>query len=388
MKTFARGLNFMGQLGIGNKNQNLQKFTEIEQLSGKNVSQLEAHFTQSYCRLDDGQILHWGYVLDSLTTTRVLNYYKKSPKISKLWQKYSFFGKTLGLRLGEWQMGLLNKEQIMKHQPNNISIGGSFIMYTTDKGVAYGMGENYKGQLGLGNNKFQFTFEPIQVPNNEKIKQVSAGFQHSVLVTVDFYNNPMRMIIKNEKIKKVSSGFHHSIYLCESGNLYGLGFNSKGQCGTSNLNRLDCEDFQKIFTNLEDDEYITDIASGKSHNVFITNKGGIYMFGAVKNYQLAREQSFYIDICSPTEVHLKLEDGEIPIKVKANFDRSAVLTNFGNAYVWGGESQEKICLENHYCIENIKKSMAADLGISQDKIIVKDVGLGYLHTLVSLQLKQ
>lgn len=36
---------------------------------------------------------------------------------------------------------------------------------------------------------------------------------------------------------------------------------------------------------------------------------------------------FYIDICSPTEVHLKLEDGEIPIKVKANFDRSAVLTS-------------------------------------------------------------
>lgn len=53
----------------------------------------------------------------------------------------------------------------------------------------------------------------------------------------------MKMKITNEVVKKVSAGFHHSIFLCESGNLYGLGFNNKGQCGTSNLNKVECEEF-------------------------------------------------------------------------------------------------------------------------------------------------
>lgn len=69
-------------------------------LKGRKILQLDTHFTQSYALLDDGQILHWGYILDGLTTTRTLAWYKKAPNIFKFWQKYSFFGKTLGLRLG------------------------------------------------------------------------------------------------------------------------------------------------------------------------------------------------------------------------------------------------------------------------------------------------
>lgn len=34
----------------------------------------------------DGQILNWGWVLDSLTTARTLNYYKRWPNFVKKWQ--------------------------------------------------------------------------------------------------------------------------------------------------------------------------------------------------------------------------------------------------------------------------------------------------------------
>jgi len=34
----------------------------------------------------DGQILNWGWVLDSLTTARTLNYYKRWPNFVQKWQ--------------------------------------------------------------------------------------------------------------------------------------------------------------------------------------------------------------------------------------------------------------------------------------------------------------
>jgi len=37
---------------------------------------------------DDGQILNWGWVFDSLTTARTLSYYKRSPKLAKFWQVF------------------------------------------------------------------------------------------------------------------------------------------------------------------------------------------------------------------------------------------------------------------------------------------------------------
>lgn len=55
------------------------------------------------------------------------------------------------------------------------------------------------------------------------------------------------MIIPNEKVVKISTGFHHSIFLCLSGNLYSLGFNNHGQCGTSNFNRVDVKLFYNYF---------------------------------------------------------------------------------------------------------------------------------------------
>ena len=34
----------------------------------------------------DGQILNWGWVLDSLTTARTLGYYKRAPSLAQKWQ--------------------------------------------------------------------------------------------------------------------------------------------------------------------------------------------------------------------------------------------------------------------------------------------------------------
>ncbi len=45
------------------------------------------------------------------------------------------------------------------------------------------MGENYKGQLGVGNVKFQHEFSPVDTPSREKAMDISSGLQHSLFLS-------------------------------------------------------------------------------------------------------------------------------------------------------------------------------------------------------------
>lgn len=80
---------------------------------------------------------------------------------------------------------------------------------------------------------------------------------------------------------------------------------------------------------------------------------------------------FDIDQCSPSQVLLNMEPGEVAVAVKAGFDRSAVLTSKGRVflissnkicllkdkggcYVWGGEDLTSIGAENYAPVVNLK----------------------------------
>ncbi|EGR33524.1 regulator of chromosome condensation domain protein [Ichthyophthirius multifiliis] len=280
----------------------------------------------------------------------------------------------------------MNSQLIQKKNCNKIQFGGGFILLQTSDGQVYGLGENYKGQLGIGDLGFKHQFSRIVFDTQEQIIDISAGYQHSIFLTQsgflygtgrsnwhqivpylndnqqsreynDYYTNPKRMVIPNEKVVKLSAGFSHTIFLTVSGKLFALGLNNHGQCGTSNLNNTTIDQFNEIYVDLDYNEKIIDLAAGKSHNIFITNQ------------------------CSPKQVFIEMENGEFPLKVKAKFDRNAVFTNFGNCYVWGGEDLSKIGAENYSEIKNIRKDLQRDLKTNED-FQIKDIGLGYLHTLV------
>ena len=98
-----------------------------------------------------------------------------------------------------------------------------------------------------------------------------------------------------------------------------------------------------------------------------------------------------------------MEQGEYPLRVKANFDRSAVFTSkkkiqnikrnkskfnlplwylldLGNCYIWGGEDFTNIGAENYTPVANLKKELNLP-----DGPVIKDVALGYLHTLALVE---
>lgn len=96
-----------------------------------------------------------------------------------------------------------------------------------------------------------------------------------------------------------------------------------------------------------------------------------------------------MDICSPREINLNLSPNEKIVKIKGGFDRSYVITSKnklklkliisfideGNCYIWGGEDLTKFGGEFYNGIVCLNK----DLGLNYK---IKDVCLGYLHTLV------
>lgn len=133
----------------------------------------------------------------------------------------------------------------------NISCGNNFVFLLSKTGNVYSMGKNNKyGQLGHQDKKPRY--HPIIVDffsrNQEKINQISCGFNHVIakningkvftwgmgivgqlgqgsLVTELSVPHEIKMPEKTKKIYQVSAGFRSSYFLTENGKIYMCGYN-------------------------------------------------------------------------------------------------------------------------------------------------------------------
>jgi len=97
------------------------------------------------------------------------------------------------------------------------------------------------GQLGLGNTKNQY--KPITIENIEKIRQISCGYSHSLLLAESgrvYHNNFSGQLISiplgDIKIKHIECGGEHSLLLGEDRKVYCFGKNNFGQLGLGHNN--------------------------------------------------------------------------------------------------------------------------------------------------------
>lgn len=192
-----------------------------------------------------------------------------------------------------------------------------------ENGEVYAMGENYKGQLGVGNVKFQHEFSPVDTPSREKSADISSGLQHSLFlseagvvygsgranwsqvvstdnVSIDFFQDPQKMEWPNSWVVQMASGFHHSLALTRNNQLFAWGMNFHGQCGTSNLSVQTVTSPHRVF--LPEGVQVVKIASGKSHSAFFSSDNRVFLFGANNHNQLGRKSDYDLDVCSPLEV--------------------------------------------------------------------------------------
>ena len=87
---------------------------------------------------------------------------------------------------------------------DSISCGYRHSLALTQTGKVYAWGQNYWGQLGLKDTKIESKPKLVEMPNNVSVKQISCGFNFSLLLTTE-------------------------------GNIYSFGHNSHGQLGHKHI---------------------------------------------------------------------------------------------------------------------------------------------------------
>ncbi|MBW7895669.1 MAG: immunoglobulin domain-containing protein, partial [Opitutaceae bacterium] len=129
-----------------------------------------------------------------------------------------------------------------------ISPGGSFSLFITSEDgmrTLWGVGVNFRGQLGIGNTTAQSS--PVQIASSTKA--VAAGSAYSFFLTVDgvlhgmgqnFYgalgigttaNSQTTPVTVAEGVASVHAGDNHSLIIKEDGSLWTTGYNILGALG-------------------------------------------------------------------------------------------------------------------------------------------------------------
>jgi RCC1 and BTB domain-containing protein len=220
-KVFAFGDNNDGCLGLGHNNA-VREPQIVNELCDQQIIDISYGLHYVFALTKSGTCFSWGELGFGTQTC------EKRPKLIK---------------------GLLNENVVQ------IICGLRHSLVLTKSGELYGFGYNYFGQIGCGNNSNQLT--PIKIIgfNSEKIVSIACGGYHSLVLTDEgqvyswgynshgqlglgnkaHQNRPQKINLNNNQIvKSISCGWNHSLLLTIDGNIYAFGDNKFGQLGNGN----------------------------------------------------------------------------------------------------------------------------------------------------------
>ena len=386
----SRGVNFFGQLGLSNNYQSTQKFTEITSLQKCEAKSIHASWTQSLCLLDDNRLLIWGWPLDVRSQMQVLWMLKDYTKLAKFIQRYSPFP-WISLREGT---DFPQEETEPPGHLRKVSIGGAFVVACDTEGRAYAWGDNHRGQCGSGDSRYRLEPNLVHSLLDELIVDVKAGYQHSLFLgsngsvhgcgrcTHYAYSSPPISNISShgfstttikvpvDGVTKIAGGNNFSVFLREDGNVFAVGKNEYGQCGQ--VSTTEVVEFPEM---IYFPEKVVDVVSGTKHTLALGQSGQLYGFGYRMHGQIdGYRGGIYQEQCSPTPI--KIPSQHKVKKVFAGFDRSAVILENGEVWVWGGDDFRYLDGEYYEKMTLINNDLPNPL----DQ--VEEVALGFMHTLV------
>ena len=218
--------------------------------------------------------------------------------------------------------------------------GGYCLAILTAGGQLYTVGDNYYGQLGLGDRVNRS--EPTLVEGFTNIIQVACGHYHTVFLTDDGrvygFGLGKYLGLNNDKLQPVPHQIFSHIIQIACGETYTLMVSDQGklyQFGKICDNSY-CRSVPQEITNPEDQPFddIIDIACGDEHACIlerssITGNSTVYIWGNNQYYQLGLSDR----TSKPTPVRLP---GYYNIKqISCGKEHTALLTKAGTVYVFG-----------------------------------------------------
>ena len=145
-------------------------------------------------------------------------------------------------------------DALLNAKPNKVTCGANYTVVVTLAGDAYAGGANDNGQCGVG--QVASLFSPSSVNFDEyykpKVKLASAGSSHTAFVddigrlfmvgnndkgqlgigSTNSESRPFYVTRIPDKVVDVACGTEHTLVLTEKGDVFAMGSNSKGQLGT------------------------------------------------------------------------------------------------------------------------------------------------------------
>ncbi|EFN79836.1 X-linked retinitis pigmentosa GTPase regulator [Harpegnathos saltator] len=190
-----------------------------------------------------------------------------------------------------------------------VAAGSHHSMALTSDGGVIAWGSNLEGQLGLPGIS-GLVNKPTKVPIPEPVKEISAGYYHSALLTesglvyvcgesesgklgidVNFSTQvaPKQMQLPAPALH-VACGGHHTLVLAENGNIYCSGSNASGQLGMG-TNVSEVHTPKLLPRGALQSEIIVKISCGESHSAILTESGKLFTCGDGRHGKLGLEEN-------------------------------------------------------------------------------------------------
>jgi len=256
----------------------------------------------------------------------------------------------------------------------SLSIGEEFSGILTSTGETFMVGENSRGQLGIGSTTDQtfpvIAYDPFKLTPDEKVICLSAGTAHSSALTsngrlliwgansngqlgngttVDVHSptdiTSRFNLSADETIISVTLAFNHSSALTSKGRVFFWGWNNEGQLGDgTRLDKSTPTDITNQF-NLSAGETVIGLSLGYTHSSALTSTGRIFLWGSNAHGELGLGTTTATLIPTENTSRFNLLSGETIIQICLGVEFSIALTSTGRIFSWGENSYGQ--LGNH-----------------------------------------
>lgn len=317
MSLFAWGTNKFGQLGTDDYGDRLEP-TVMEAFKGKMIVQASAGEFHCLAVAADGSLYAFGRGTEGCMGNGTVIRNNNLPiHVSELRHEYimsaqcGFYHCLAVTSDGKvYQWGKLNK--------------------TSDKASYFGTAVSLPGMndalLGvITNSHQQYYAGNLNTDEDEQLKKLT-NFGEFVSY---IQRTPIPVLgnLSNVRITNVAAGYSFSLACSESGEVYGWGFNDKGQLGLGH--RFNQEHPQKIKA-LEGIK-VVELSCGQQHSACVTEDGRIFTWGLNVFGQLGL--GHLEEQLEPKHVVLLKEHNMI--SVACGSEHTIALTDKGKVYTWG-----------------------------------------------------
>ena len=242
-----------------------------------------------------------------------------------------------------------------------ISAGNAHSLLLTSDGTVYAHGFNGDGRTGIGITS-ENTSSPIPINaasfGSRTVKQVSGGFAHSLILTNDgavysFGDNSVGQLglgtiggnsstavpidtsnLGGKTIRQVSAGFTHSLLLADDGTVFSFGWNQHSQTGLGIDDLTSTVVATPIITTNLGGRKINQVAAGGDHSLLVADDGTVFSFGWNVNAQTGQGTNVGSTLVAEPIDSSNLLGKRIK-EVSANWVHNLLLAEDGTVYSFG-----------------------------------------------------